>query len=414
MREKKLGYLSGAPRVSTRPEAEAWGPKSHILGFIGAFRQLGWDVRPFIVGDRMPTAWVSAGSEQKLSRGLWTRAAADLVRLALAYRHRHMAWKEIGPVDWVYERFGVFQSLGRAFQRRGIPWILETNGPFFYEAKTERRSIVLSAVARHLEIKAYRDCDVLVCITKPLRDIIVREAGVPPDKIVLVPNGVDTVRFDPAKADGSRYFSIPTLGFVGSLIAWQGLDRLITAVAELKQEGIHWALVIAGNGPERRAWEALARDRGVSDRVLFLGGVPWDQVPQVLGRIDVGYSGQVPMKIGTMYHSPLKLYEYLAMGKPVVAAAYEDAVRVVVPEETGYLFAPDSMAELKRALRRAHRHRERWQDMGAKARQQAFTRHGWVVRVRHLIAEVERILSRKGSCGSRWKSFAFWASQSMR
>ncbi|MEJ5347724.1 MAG: glycosyltransferase [Desulfosoma sp.] len=397
MNPKRLGYLSGAPRVSTRPEAEAAGPRSHILGFIGAFRNLGWEVRPFIVGDRMPAAWVNAGSEQKLRRGLGTRMAADLVRLVLAYRYRRTAWQEVGPVDWVYERFGIFQSLGRAFQKRGIPWILETNGPFFYEAKMERRSIALGPVARRLEIQAYRDCDVLVCITSPLRDIIMREAGIPEEKIVIVPNGVDTHRFDPAKADGSRYFEMPTLGFVGSLIAWQGLDRLIMALAELKEEGIHWALVVAGDGPERNSWETMARDRGLSDRVLFLGGVPWDDVPLVLGRVDLGYSGQVPLKIGTMYHSPLKLYEYLAMAKPVVAAAYEDALRVVVPEETGYLFAPDSMTDLKDVLRRAYRDRDRWSSMGTKAREHALTRHGWEVRVRHLITEVQRILSRKGS-----------------
>lgn len=397
MKRRTLGYLSGAPRVSTRPEAEAAGPKSHILGFIGAFRQLGWEVRPFIVGDRMPTGWVAPGSEQKLRRGLFTRAAADLVRLVLAHRNQRVAWEEIGPVDWVYERFGVFQSLGRDFQRRGIPWILETNGPFFYEAKMERRSIALSPVARRLEIQAYRDCDVLVCITKPLRDILVREAGVREDKIVLVPNGVDTQRFDPAKADGSRYFDLPTIGFVGSLIAWQGLDRLITAMAELKQQGTDWALVVAGDGPERAAWEKLVRDKGLGDRVVFLGNVPWDQVPLVLGRIDVGYSGQVPLKIGSMYHSPLKLYEYLAMGKPVVAAAYEDAVRVVEPGETGYLFSPESMGELKEALREAYRQRNRWGDMGIKARRNILSYHGWEVRVTHLIKEVERILSRRGA-----------------
>lgn len=397
MKPGTLGYLSGAPRVSTRPEAEASGPKSHILGFIGAFQRLGWEVRPFIVGDRMPAGWVGSGSEQRLRRGVFHRTAADMVRLALAWRNQQAAWKEIGPVDWVYERFGVFQSLGRAFQRRGIPWILETNGPFFYEAKTERRSIALSTIARRLEIQAYRDCDVLVCITSPLRDIIVREAGVPEDKIVLVPNGVDTKRFHPSKADGARYFPMPTLGFVGSLIAWQGLDRLITALAELRAEGTDWALVVAGDGPERAAWEKLAWNLGVEDRVLFLGSVPWEQVPSVLGRVDVGYSGQVPLKIGAMYHSPLKLYEYLAMGKPVIAAAYEDALRVVEPGQTGYLFVPDSMAELKAVLKEALRNRDHWEAMGATARQHVVSRHGWEARVTHLVKEVERIVGGKGT-----------------
>nr|MDP9479668.1 hypothetical protein [Actinomycetota bacterium] len=66
-RKKRLGYLSAAPRVSTRPDAEAGGPRSHVLGVIRAFESLGWSVNRFIVGDRMPKGVAGGGSEKALS-----------------------------------------------------------------------------------------------------------------------------------------------------------------------------------------------------------------------------------------------------------------------------------------------------------------------------------------------------------
>jgi len=123
-----IAYLSGAPRVSTRAEAGAAGPRSHVLGVMRAFERLGLEVRPFIVGDRVPVEWVHGEqSATALRRSRIRRAVADWVRLGMGLLNGWRAWREIRSVDLVYERYGAFQALGWWFQRRGIPWILETN-----------------------------------------------------------------------------------------------------------------------------------------------------------------------------------------------------------------------------------------------------------------------------------------------
>ena len=79
----RVAYLSGAPRVSTQPDAEAAGPRAHVLGVIGGFEAAGWKVDRFIVGDQMPRSWSSRGSERRLSGNPVRTLVADLVRLVL-------------------------------------------------------------------------------------------------------------------------------------------------------------------------------------------------------------------------------------------------------------------------------------------------------------------------------------------
>ncbi|WP_143288156.1 glycosyltransferase, partial [Calothrix rhizosoleniae] len=110
---------------------------------------------------------------------------------------------------------------------------------------------------------------------------------------------------------------------------------------------------------------------------------------------DIGYSGQIQPQIGKMYLSPMKLYEYMAMAKPVIASAFEDAQRLVCVGKTGFLFQPGNKEELKLALVEAYRHRAKLPEMGIAARQEIENNHSWQVRVEKLIAGTEQILANK-------------------
>ncbi|MDF5721137.1 MAG: glycosyltransferase family 4 protein [Rhizonema sp. PD37] len=396
--DRQLGFLAGAPRISTRPDAEMSGPRSRILGLVKGFESLNWEVKPFIVGDQTPKKWSAMGSGKAISSGFFRTLAVDLVRLGLGVINTWRSWRELGhQVDWVYEYTATLQCLGWIFKQRGIPWILQTEALLFYEAKAERKALVLDGLARWLEISAYRSCDVLACVSETLKEILIRDFNIPSEKIVLVPNAVDTDFIDPKRHQQKRIFTGFTIGFVGSLYAWAGLDLLLDAMSELRDQGLDLSLVVVGDGAMKDIWKNHAQQLGLSSYVAFIGQVPWSDVPQYISGFDVGYSGQVPLQMGKMYLSPMKLYEYMAMAKPVVASAFEDAQRLVFEGKTGFLFRPGDKDDLKRALVEAFAHRSLLSEMGCMARQEIETHHSWQARVQVLVEGVEQILKQRSS-----------------
>jgi glycosyltransferase involved in cell wall biosynthesis len=98
-----------------------------------------------------------------------------------------------------------------------------------------------------------------------------------------------------------------------------------------------------------------------------------------------------------MYHSPLKIYEYMAMAKPVVASAFEDARSTINHGVTGFLFAPGDKASLKEALCQCVSARPELIRMGQLARADVMAHHSWTARVRLLLTEVERVLQTRPS-----------------
>ncbi len=394
--KKRLGFIAGAPRISTNPNAEMSGPRSRVLGLIQGFESLDWSVKPFIVGDRTPQEWSAKGSGAAVSKGFIRTLAVDLVRIGLGMFNSWQSWRELGEqVDWVYEYAATLQCLGWIFQRQGIPWILQVEALLYYEAKAERKALVLDGIAKRLELWSYRQCDVIACVSVTLKEILVEEIGINPDKIVLVPNGVDIQFLDPQLHQAKRLFPGFTIGFVGSLYSWAGLGLLLEVMSELQAEDYQISLVIVGDGEMKSTWSEQAQSLGLEEQVKFIGRVPWQEVPQYIAGCDIGYSGQIQLQMGKMYLSPMKLYEYMSMGKPVIASAFEDAQRLVIEGKTGFLFQPGDKQTLKQALITAFDAQDRLLSMGQQARQQIEAEHSWTNRVQHLLEETEKILSKK-------------------
>jgi len=173
------------------------------------------------------------------------------------------------------------------------------------------------------------------CIGRPLVHLIFRHMSIPTEKTAVLTDDIDIYHFDPEKTRPKRWFEGPTVGFVGGLFAVQRLEILLEALAALREEGILYRLVVVGDGAMGEVCEQHARELGLAEQVRFVGHVPWDEVPAHIAGFDLGYAGAGPKAVGVAYHSHLKLYEYAAMGKPFVAAAYADAEGLVADGARG-------------------------------------------------------------------------------
>lgn len=374
-------YLSGAPLVSTGKAAAVPGARAHVLGMIHGLEANGWQVQRHIVGDQLR---LKRGPTSGAGRNRLRALAVDLVRLALGGWHLLAALRQAAPETcFVYERLATLQALGYAFRWRKIPWVLESNAILYEEAHANNR-LLLRGLARIVECFAYRQADLIVCVSEPLRDMIVDRAAVPADKILVLPNAVDTTFFDPETYPSVRPFGDRlTIGFVGGLYAWQALDVLFHAMAQLHRDGLtDIAAVIVGDGPQRDEWQQLVAQLGLAAHVHFAGYVEWGEVQAYINGFDVGYSGQVG---ATIYFSPLKVYEYLAMATPVIGARYPQIEAVVSEGETGFLFAAGQVQSLCDALRTAYTQQSQLTQFGAQGRARMLADHSWQQRARTLL-----------------------------
>lgn len=392
-RRLRIAYLSGSPRISTRDDAEVSGPRAHILGLITALRHDGHVVDAFILGDRLARAVSGTGSGRRIAGGVARQLAVDVLRLGLRWSAARSARRHLsGGYDVVYERFALFQQLGYVFQRPATPWVVETNAVIAQEARVERDALALQRVAARLERRTYRRADLVVCISETLRTMLIDHAAVPAHKIVVIPNAVDVDRFEPTDDDDDAATGADddvVVGFVGFLVERQGLDDLVHAVATLRRDGVGIRAVVVGDGPDRGRLDKLVAEEGVGHAVQFVGQVPWSEIPAWIARFSVGYSGQRGVGGMPMYHSPLKIYEYLASARPAVASHHPDAEAALVSTGAGWTFPAGDRAALAAVLRCVVAlDRDELSARGARARRHVEQHHTWGHRCRQLVAEL--------------------------
>jgi glycosyltransferase involved in cell wall biosynthesis len=263
----------------------------------------------------------------------------------------HRSWlvrlfKEI-PADAVLERYSLSSGPGlEAARDCGLPFVLEVNAPLVEEASLYRK-LHDPERWRLRERALLRAADRLVVVSAALKRHAIRQ-GVAPDRVTVVPNGVDVETFAGANGDvvRTRYGLTGThvIGFLGSLKPWHGVMDLMMAFAILPSDS---RLLIVGDGPERSTIEAEAVRAQLGGRVIITGAVPHDQVPSYLAAMDIAvapYSAQPDF-----YFSPLKVVEYLAAGLPVVVTRQGDLSQLV--GDAGVCVKPGSVEELGDALR---------------------------------------------------------------
>ena len=254
--------------------------------------------------------------------------------------------------DAFYQRANVFMLSGVMLARLfRVPFLLEVNSPLAEERNRFGR-VSLSGLAAWTEHALWRAADRVLPVTGVLSRKIAA-AGVPTDRIVVAPNGVDLEKFSvksEASDRGRRGLDGKlVLGLVGFIREWHRADAIIDLLAGgVLPENSHFLVV--GDGPVRDALITQARRLGVGDRLTITGIVPRDQVADYIRCFDIALQPDV-----VEYASPLKLIEYMALGCAILAPDRENIRELLSHGESALLVQPGDAAGLGAALARLAR-----------------------------------------------------------
>jgi glycosyltransferase involved in cell wall biosynthesis len=217
-------------------------------------------------------------------------------------------------------------------------------------------------------------------------------AGASADDVSMLPNAVDVDRFHPDVEAAPMPWAHEdfVVGFVGSLKPWHGVDSLLRAFARLHRADPRYRLLVVGDGPLRSWIEGFACGAGIEDRITVTGWVANDRLPGLVKRMHVTVAPYPDLE--NFYFSPLKLFEYMAMARPVVASDVGQVGDLIRDGREGLLTPPgdeDAMVSQVSRLREDEPLRRRI-GAGALRRARAWTWNDSARRVIDLVGNVRR------------------------
>jgi glycosyltransferase involved in cell wall biosynthesis len=279
-----------------------------------------------------------------------------------------------GPFDLVYERFSLFAFAGVEYARAiGVPGILEVNAPLI-EEQSQYRRLANHQGAKDAARRAFKAASMLVAVSDEVADYL-QQYPEARGRVEVVPNGVDPNAFRPRANRGGSTTAGFTVGFVGSLKPWHGLLDLVAAFAALRKNTNDPRLLIVGEGPERARLEQTLLTHGLEGSVRLTGAVSHDEVPSLLAAIDVAVAPYP--KLASFYFSPLKLFEYMAAGLPVVGSRTGQVAKLIEDGVTGLLYEPGDVSAMCAALERLRLDSKLRLKLGRAARTEILRGHTW-------------------------------------
>jgi glycosyltransferase involved in cell wall biosynthesis len=408
---RRIRRLLRAPRHAPRPangrrvaylRSDLWagipagGSVGHVAGTASGFHQAGADL--FFISSSPPALIdPSRHPVHLVPRHRRYNIGRELPRFAhgLRFTRRAAAILAREPADLLYHRFDPGTCAGVDLSRTlDRPLVLEYNGSEIWVADHwdqpfRRRDLFLG-----LEEANLRHADLIVVVSEVLREELLAR-GVPGERILALPNGVDPGRYHPGLdgAAGRRRLGFEgrtVVGFIGTFGVWHGAPVLARAAALVLRERPGSRFLFVGDGPERSRTETMLREAGLGNRVEFTGLVPQDEGPAHLAAMDILAAPHVPNPDGSRFFgSPTKLFEYMAMGKAIVASRLEQIGDVLEHERTGILVPPADETALARAIVRLIDAPDLRERLGGAARRRALERHTWAANVRAIVERLE-------------------------
>ena len=361
------------------------GHRTMLLGLDG--RRV---VRAASVTDTSPSGHLglSGGKPFKVVESGLRRAASVLrmpyLGLFDSYRFYEACCRNARDFDVFHERQGLMKIGGSlASKRLGTPLVLEVNADLFFEREFTGSPIqgAQKIVGAFMTRINYRTASAIVCVSEIVKRDLVARWSVPQERVWVLPNAVDVSAF--GESADSRNVRLP-LGlkdgplvvFVGSFYPWHDLDLLVDSFVRVVQLRPRARLLLVGDGPNRRLLEERIGVARIRQSVVLTGSMPHEMIPHILHASDVAVAPYPKVSTG-FWGSPMKIFEYMAAGKAIVASRVGQIAEVIRNGQTGLLAEPGDVQGFAQAVAHLLRDPSERARLGENARRQAVERHSW-------------------------------------
>ncbi len=380
----------GVEGVHIREVVRGWRQKGHSVDVAGP---------PGVTIEDSPGHGAKSlkGSLYGLISGFMPEIAFEAIELAYNLKAGSLLDGYFSRNDYglYYERYAFFNYAGVSKARKkGLPVILEIN--FMSDNPLVRkRSLILRPLQRLVERRVFNMADGFVAVSSVLKERLV-QMGIDGSRVEVMTNAADPDVFNPAISGEKtrRRFGLEdslVIGFVGGFYPWHGVGLLLDAFKEICGASKNACVLLVGDGPERKDLEDKVKRNGLEKRVFFAGSVNNKDLPQYLAAFDIAV-----MPDSNDYGSPMKIYEYMSMARPVVAPRLKPIEDGVTDGVHGLLFTPGDARSLVNALSTLLEKKDLRARMGASGRGHILKEHTWVKNADRVLDLRERLLSMRG------------------
>lgn len=335
------------------------------------------------------------------ARGLHTfisRFTPELCFEIIEIAYSFMAFKSLKAAlrqkkyGLLYERYAIFNWAGVISAKKyNTPFILEIN----YTSHTplyRKRSRLLKPLAHWMDKIIFAKADGFVAVSTYLKNHLI-DLGVQESKIIVLPNAADPDIFIPLSPtpDIQNRYNLnrkKVIGFVGGFYPWHGLDFLLDCFHEVKKEIPQAHLLLIGDGPAKETLKAEAARRNLESDISFLGAIAHQELPKLIACFDVAV-----MPDSNEYGSPMKIYEYMSMGKPVIAPRLGPLEDGITNRREGIIFKQRDKNELVAALKELLNNDQLREQMSKAARENIVNNHSWKKNAEKIIILYQGIIN---------------------
>lgn len=372
---------------------KAGGSIAHIAGVVRGLHQNGIETI-FITSDYIET--IPETIPQHVIRPMAGLYHIHPELEQMAYNIQFI--RKSGPIlqktrpGFIYQRYSLFNYSGIVLARDNqIPLVIEYNGSEVWVMKNwGTRGLHFPKIASNIEDAVLHSADLVVVVSNPLKDELISR-GIPENHILINPNGVDPRLFRPDinptrikekyQLDGRI-----VVGFIGTFGPWHGIDILARTVKPVLARNSQIIFLLIGDGSLKEKMKQIIHNDGADASVVFTGKIPQQEAPEFLSACDILVSPHVQNADGSRFFgSPTKLFEYMAMGKAIVASDLEQIGEVLTHEKNALLVPPGDPEHLAEAILRLAGDPALRARLGLEARKDLLTGYTWEKNVTNVI-----------------------------